>query len=107
MSLLFGITLAASGFLLAAVFGYGLVTAWRRAMHDDGPLPLFGMIKRRRLTPEGLETVANAEILAPAVRRCTFCGSKEQCRTWLASGQQGGYPAFCANSGLFEQESGQ
>jgi len=106
MNLLLGIALAAVGLSLAAALAFGLVTAWRRVMHDDGPLPLFGMIKRRVLTPEGLKCVANAAILAPAVRRCACCGSKEQCRAWLATGRRGGYPAYCPNGALFEQGNG-
>lgn len=106
MSPLLGIALAAAGLSLAAAFAYGLVMAWRRAMHDDAPLPLFGMIERHGTTSEGFEAVVSAENLALAARRCAFCGSKEQCRAWLASGQQDGYPTFCPNARFFEQVNG-
>lgn len=106
MSPLLGIALGVASLLLAAALVFGLVTAFRRVMHDDGPLPLFDMIKRRPLSPEGHECVANAGFLAPAVRRCAFCGSKEQCRAWLASARQEDYPTFCPNAGLFERGNG-
>ena len=106
MSTLLGIALAVAGLLLATALAYGLATAWRRVMHDDAPLPLFGMIKRHGTTPEGIEAVVSAEKLTLAARRCAFCGSKEQCRAWLASGQQDGYPTFCPNARFFEQVNG-
>ena len=103
MSLLTEIALAVAGLSLAAVYVYWMVVAWQRVIHDDGPLPVFNMIKMRQLSPEGLAAVANAANLAPAVRRCMFCRSKEQCRAWCASGKQGERPAYCPNDGLFEQ----
>lgn len=106
MSPLLGIALAVAGLLLAAALIYGLATAWRRALHDDARLPFFGMIERHGTTREELAAVVSFENLALAVRRCTFCGSKEQCRAWLASGRQDGYPASCPNAGLFNQGSG-
>ena len=106
MSLLIGITLAVVALSLGAAFVYLLVVAWRIALHDDAPLPLFGMIRRLGTTPQGLEAVVSTENLALAARRCTFCGSKEQCRAWLASGRQDGGPAYCPNSALLEQLDG-
>lgn len=106
MSPLLGIALAVTLLSLAAALVYGLATVWRRAMHDDAPLPLFGMIERHGTTRQGLEAVVSAGNLALAARRCAFCGSKEQCRAWLASGRQEDYPAFCPNAGLFERGNG-
>lgn len=106
MSPLLGIVLAVASLLLAAALAYGLATAWRRTMHDDAPLPLFGMIERHGTTPQGLEAVVSAGNLALAARRCAFCGSKEKCRAWLASGRREDYPMFCPNAGLFERGNG-
>jgi hypothetical protein len=106
MSLLLGIALTVAGLLLTAALVFGLVTAYRRALHDDARLPFFGMIERHGTTPEGLAAVVSFENLALAVRRCAFCGSKEQCRAWLTSGRQQDYPAFCPNAGLFERGNG-
>lgn len=101
MSLLIGIALA-----MAVAWLLLVAAAWRRALHDDAPLPIFGMIYRNGTTAEGLAAVVSSENLALAVRRCAFCGRKEQCRAWLASGQQVGHPAFCPNSALLEQLNG-
>ena len=91
------------GLALAAALAYALVTAWRRAMHDGAPLPFFGMIVRRRPAPTGPDSEVGAKLLALAARRCAFCGDKEQCRAWLASGRQDGYPAYCPNADLFDK----
>jgi uncharacterized protein DUF6455 len=99
MSVLIGMALAMAWLLLVAA-------AWRRALHDDASLPIFGMIDRNGTTADELAAVVGSENLALAVRRCALCGSKEQCRAWLASEPRVGRAAFCPTSALLEQRSG-
>ena len=103
MSPLLGIALAVAGLLLAAALIYGLAKAWRRALHDDARLPFFDMIERHGTTREELAAVLSFENLALAVRRCTFCGSKEQCRARLAARSAAVPPANCPNVRFFDE----
>ena len=89
----------AVGTLLA--FGVGI--AWRRVMQDEGPLPIFDMLRRRGLAAEWLEKAGGATAAAHAVRRCALCGSRQECRQRAAAGMPA--PADCPNTGLFAQLS--
>lgn len=103
MSALSGFLLAVAGLLLVAAVAYAVMAAWRKAAYDDAPLPFFSMFRRWGKTPHGLETAPDAEDLALAVRRCTFCGDKEQCRARLAADSAAQPPPSCPNLRLFEE----
>lgn len=78
---------------------YGLVSAWRKMMRDRGPLPLYGMLKQKGLTPVDAGDRAGLEALAHAARRCAHCSSSAQCEQRVAAGAPP--PADCPNAALF------
>lgn len=102
MSSFLGFLLAAAGLLLLAAVVYGAASAWRKAANDTAPLPLFGMIRRWGKTSQEPASAPDAEALALATRRCTYCGDKEQCRARLAADSAARPPPTCPNLSLFE-----
>ena len=96
MSSVLGVGLAAVALSLTVALAFLFLAGWRRIMQDEGPLPLFAMLERRGtpVDPEGLES----QTLARAVRRCAFCGHKQECREWLASAQAERCPPYCLNA---------
>ena len=99
MSTVLGVVLAAVVALsLVAALAFGILTAWRRIMRDDGPLPLFPLLARRSAAPDWKDL--DSGTVALAARRCAFCGRKEECRAWLASAQSGRCPPYCPNASV-------
>ena len=94
MSSVLGVALAA----LAVVLGFAFLARWQRIMRNDGPLPLFPLLARRKTAPDRKDL--DTGTLALAARRCAFCGRKQECRAWLASGQSGRCPPYCPNASV-------
>jgi hypothetical protein len=99
MTVLLSVTLLA----VIVLIGYGLANAWRHALRDNAPLPLYGMLRHQGLTPVEAGDELGVEALAYAARRCAFCGSGAECRQRVAAGQAA--PADCPNAALFERLS--
>jgi hypothetical protein len=85
------------------LIGYGLANAWRHALRDKAPLPLYGMLRHRGLTPVEAGDELGVEALAYAARRCALCNQGAECRQRVAAGQAA--PADCPNSALFARLS--
>ena len=98
MSAVFGVSLAAVALLLTVGLAYAVLAAWRRAMHEEGRLPLFALLDRR---PAEIREGIGCETLALAARRCAFCGHKQECRAWVASAKSESCPSYCPNAGVF------
>ena len=92
MDILLAITLSAVWAAIAVLCAWSLAAAWRRALRDEAPLPIFAVLGRR-----GLQRLEQApEALAVAVRRCALCREKARCRESLASGR--GAAPDCPNA---------
>lgn len=87
--------------VILALVGSALANAWRQAVHQTAPLPLFGMLRNLGLSPGEADDVASFEELAYAARRCAFCASGKDCRRRVAAGTPP--PAHCPNGAIFEQ----
>lgn len=86
-----------------ALLGYALARAWRQAMRQAAPLPLYGMLRSQGLTLGEAGDSAGVEALAQAARRCAFCGSGAECRRRIA--ERSPPPAHCHNGALFSRIS--
>lgn len=95
------ITVIAGWLLIGGLLAWALAFAWKRSMHDTGPLPLFGLLNRRGLALEQLCDVAGAQAVGLAVRRCTFCRSRDACAQRSADADA--IPEGCPNATLFAQ----
>lgn len=84
---------------VSVLLGYALASAWRRALRDPAPLPLYGMLRNQGVTPDEAGDAAGLVALAYAARRCTFCASGADCRRRVAAGTPP--PAHCPNSAMF------
>lgn len=81
--------------------GTALARAWRQAVHQATPLPLYGMLRNQGLSPGEAHEAAGLETLAYAARRCAFCASGADCRRRVAAGTPP--PAHCPNGAMFER----
>lgn len=93
--------LLAAWLLIGALLIWGIAFAWQRAMRNEVPLPLFGLLERRGLGLAGFGEAAGANALGQAVRRCTFCRSRDTCGQ--LSDDTGAIPEGCPNAGLLAQ----
>jgi hypothetical protein len=80
-----------------AIFAIAIAALWR-AMSDERPLLLSGL-----LSFEGIEmgehvSGAGAHQFALAARKCMQCGARGQCEAWLAGRSADGYESFCPNA---------
>ena len=100
MDIVTGIVLFAMLALVAAVALPALVLAWRRVMHQEGPLRLAQAMRRHALKPE--DAAGQERAFAVAARRCALCSSPEECDAWLATGAREGSEAFCPNATFLE-----
>lgn len=91
--------LAVTFLAVIVLIGYGLANAWRHALRDNAPLPLYGMLKHEGFTAREAGDELGVEALAYAARRCAFCGYGAECRQRVAAGQAA--PADCPNAALF------
>lgn len=87
-------TVAVAWLAIAAISLWGFVESTRRVLKDDGPLPLFALLERRRLTLRQVEEVVGITELALAARRCALCSSRSACS---------GYPVWCPNEPLLRR----
>lgn len=84
-----------------ALVGFALARAWRQAVRQSAPLPLYGMLRNQGLSPGEADATAGLEALAYAARRCAFCASGRDCRRRVAAGTPP--PAHCPNGAMFER----
>jgi hypothetical protein len=74
---------------------WGSVSAWRRQLAEDGPLPFFAKLQRRGVTVTQAEEAVGLRQLAAAVGRCATCAELKACRA--------GRPVDCPNRAFFER----
>jgi hypothetical protein len=89
---------------LAAVpvlLGYGLAAAWRRALRDLAPLPLFGRLRLEGLSPGEAREAVGVRPLAYAARRCARCASRPGCNARIAAGRAP--TGYCPNARLLAE----
>lgn len=97
VAIVFAITLAAVPVLL----GYGLAAAWRRALRDTAPLPLFGRLRLEGVSPGEARETVGVRPLAYAVRSCARCPSRPGCNARIAADRP---PAgYCPNARLLAE----
>ena len=83
---------------LVAALAWLVVSAWHRALQNDGLLPIFHALKRMGVARERIEGTREVEQLAQAARRCAFCGHKMECLAALAASPDRRFLRFCPNA---------
>lgn len=90
-------TVAVAWLAIAAILLWSVVEGTRRALKDDGPLPIFALLERRGLTIRQVEEAVGMNELARAVRRCVHCASRSDCRPDAV---------FCPNEPILRRAKG-
>lgn len=99
MNNVISILVGAAWLAIFAVLVWGIVTAWRRNLRDDRPLPLFRLLERQGLTLRQVEEEVGIEGLTWAASRCASCALRHSCE----SGVFGKRPVGCPNGRLFDR----
>lgn len=101
-------TLSFLALLLAALVAFLFwcaATAWRRVFVAGAAEPpaLLRAMERVGATPADMQTVADVEQAAIAMRRCTFCVSGAACRASMAGNPGMAFLEHCPNAGFLSR----
>lgn len=93
---------AALGAVLGVVL-LAIAVIWRRMGRENPGLPFWHFLRREGILPGDAANTVSAKSVKQAELACTVCGSRQECRGLLSTGNTAAPPANCPNARLFRE----